>query len=211
MNQGAGAEKDEPQASPLRSAELEARSSIQREQPESITIHAISGSEQKQTTRFEAAVAEAELDMLLDSFSEASLSDSMPASLISQISAPKSSIGFLASKSGQSTDDAASRDIPIASIDDLTAETSISLDEQSHSGPQRNEVPFPGNYPLGGSKSSNAYNLPSSKAMSDSIDDSIEHLLSETSFSLKRQQQTTKGVVASSKPMDDFDSWLDTL
>lgn len=225
MNHGAGAEKDKPQAPPQQSAELEAKSSIQREQsgirkvPEPITTHAISSSEQKQTARFVATAAEAELDMLLDSFSETSLSDSMPASLIDQISAPKrSSFGSVASKSGQSTNDSSSRGIPItsinASIDDLVAETSKYLDYQEPSGSQQKEMAFLENSLLG-SKYSNAYNLPSSKAVSDSIDDSIDDLLVETSVSLKGQQQTTnqqkKGTLASFKAMDDFDSWLDTL
>ena len=52
---------------------------------------------QKKITRFETTAAGAELDMLLDSFSETSLSSSKPASLINETSALKSStFGFIA-------------------------------------------------------------------------------------------------------------------
>jgi len=82
--------------------------------------------------RFEAAAAEAELDMLLGS-SETSLSGSMPAGLINETSALKSSnFGFTAPDIGRSTSqdpDSSANNVPTSSsddsIDDLLTETSL--------------------------------------------------------------------------------------
>ena len=245
-NLEAGLENIKLRIPPLHSTELQAsKSSEQIEQcsrrevdePSSqISRHTISELEEKKITRFEAAAAEAELDMLLGSFSETSLPGSMPASLINKTSALKSSnFGFIDTGRSTSQDhDSSATDVPTSSIDDsiddLLAETSLPLDDKQHRALPQQEASFRQNFPLG-SISTNAYGFTSGQAMSestaDSIADSIDDLLAEASVSLEEQKHAEnqqikgtdslskglppRGASMSSKALDDFDSWLGTL
>lgn len=231
---GLEAEKEEHHTPPLRSSALEEASVspvsteqvIRREVVEpvsTITEPTVPVAEPTNTSRFEAASAEAELDMLLDSFSSANLSSFIPVnSVIGSSSHKTSNFGSLASLSGQRSSrdpDASAHEATTSiddSIDDLLAETSLSLNELKQTSPQQKQT-SPENFSLA-SSSANA---------NASHNDSIFDLLAETSASFNAcnhtADQQSRGAVSSSKDfpletisthsqaLEDLDSWLDTL
>lgn len=199
MNQAAGIKNANPSLSPVNLMQIEesSNSSKQLEQfsareveehvSQTTTEYAFLNSEEKEGTRFEAATAEAELDMLLDSFSEVNISVSTPDVLINESSLQKTPIvpGSSTNAAVTCIDD---------SIDALLAETSPCLDEERGTALQQTQTSFLENA---------------------SLDDSIDDLLAETS-SLKVKEEKCRGNVenrgSASKALDDdFDSWLDTL
>ncbi|XP_020105501.1 suppressor protein SRP40 isoform X4 [Ananas comosus] len=174
--------------------------------------------EQNRPSAFEAAAAEAELDMLLNSFSETSLSSSfadIPIEETSTSSSMKvnSSYDMIPPSTHQRTSN--SRLTAMSSLDDaldgLLAETSLSSTNiPSHSSLEPNII------------NDSTSNKP--KNGTSPFDDSLDDLLAETSLGLKDQKYTVpshdQGKVSSvnhssssllTRPADDIDSWLDSL
>lgn len=214
-------------------AELSGRIEVQGSMSQ-LSNHTVPGLKQNRTSRFEAAAAE-ELDMLLDSFSETHLSsfhsDAIASDASTSYNATFNSSVHLSPRSvGQDPISSGNAGTSLAdAIDDLLAETSLSLNSQKYAVCPPNEGALPptnlsfesllGSEPPGDSNSSRQI------ARAATLDNAIDDLLAETPFCLKEQKHMAcpekQGTTSSmripshspsvSKPVDDFDSWFDTL
>ncbi|XP_072961100.1 uncharacterized protein [Typha angustifolia] len=193
-------------------------------------VDIIPDSEQSKTSRFEADKAEAELDMLLNSFGDTSLSSSLADGSIENISSSQDiRSGSLGDKVPYSITQKVSSPGIFAvtslddDLDDLFAATSLSPQEQkdSASAPKtgaRPAISLPSHSSLGSdiiSDSGSVRQIGSMVPPGDSIDD----LLAESSgyvevqkLTLLSNEQDQKSPHAPrSNPVSDFDSWFDTL
>ncbi|XP_038981470.1 uncharacterized protein LOC103713159 [Phoenix dactylifera] len=200
-----------------------------------LSKHTVPDLKQNRTSRFEAAAAAEELDMLLNSLSETSLSSSHSDGITKDASTShdatfNSSVHMSPLSVGQDPNSSGNAGTSLAdAIDDLLAETSLSLKDQKYTVCPPNEGALsPTNLSfqsLLGSEPPGNSNSSSQVARDATLDDAIDDLLAETSFSLKEQkhmacpekQGTTSSMHApshspsGSKPVDDFDSWFDKL
>ncbi|RWV77883.1 hypothetical protein BHE74_00017130 [Ensete ventricosum] len=190
-----------------------------------LSIYAVSNPMENTSSKFEMATAEAELDMLLDSLSGTSFSGAASDDLINNVSGPSNATLYasantllLSARKGSDS----SRNVPTISIDnaidDLLAET-LSLKDKNYKGSTIKEgalhskVQAP---PAFGSKSADQSSSLRTEART-ALDDAVGDLSGENSVFPKDQKlepsaiSLTSGPPFGSKPMDDFDSWLDTL
>ncbi|RRT45194.1 hypothetical protein B296_00022330 [Ensete ventricosum] len=190
-----------------------------------LSIYAVSNPMENTSSKFEMATAEAELDMLLDSLSGTSFSGAASDDLINNVSGPSNATLYasantlpLSARKGSDS----SRNVPTSSIDnaidDLLAET-LSLKDKNYKGSTIKEgalhskVQAP---PAFGSKSADQSSSLRTEART-ALDDAVGDLSGENSVFPKDQKlepsaiSLTSGPPFGSKPMDDFDSWLDTL
>lgn len=153
------------------------------------------------TVKFEAAAAEAELDMLLDSCSDAKFIDS---------SGYKPNHNFTKSQQASSTVPPQSSGHPVtASFDDVLDDL---LQESSNLMNQPQDVKV-----VPRDTQSSSYSVTKSKPLqlsgnpvTTSFDDVLDDLLQESS-NVTHDTQSSSHSVTKSKVLDDFDSWLDTI
>ncbi|KAG6531148.1 uncharacterized protein LOC122048389 [Zingiber officinale] len=146
------------------------------------------------TSKFEVAAAEADLDMLLDSLSKTKLSNA-------SVDEPGSSRNATTSP----IDD---------TMDSLLATTSSFVQEQkTQASTTKQGSVLISNRPshvLGATLDGGANSLRTGAKLT--LDDNIDDLLGETSIFVKNQKpRLPHGPSSGSKPLDDFDSWIDTL
>ncbi|XP_042430091.1 uncharacterized protein LOC122016758 [Zingiber officinale] len=146
------------------------------------------------TSKFEVAAAEADLDMLLDSLSKTKLSNV-------SVDEPGSSRNATTSP----IDD---------TMDSLLATTSSFVQEQkTQASTTKQGSVLISNRPshvLGAKLDGGANSLRTGAKLT--LDDNIDDLLGETSIFVKDQKPCLPhGPSSGSKPLDDFDSWIDTL
>lgn len=205
-------------------AELSGSGEIQGSMSQ-LSINTVPDLKQNRTPRFEAAAAEEDLDMLLNSFSETSLSSSRSGGNSNNASTShsatfNSSVHTSPLSVGQDPSSLGNAGTALAdAIDDLLAETSLSLNDHKRATPNLSSQSYLGSKPPGDSNSA------SQVARDAGLDDAINDLLAETSFCLEEQknmacpekQGTTSAMnfpshsPLGSKHVDDFDSWFDTL
>ncbi|XP_073115272.1 uncharacterized protein [Elaeis guineensis] len=187
-------------------------------------LHTDPDLKQNRTSRFEAPAAEEELDVLLGSFSETSLSSSCMDRIIDNASTSRSatfnssthvspfSVGQDPSSSGNNAGTAL-----VDAIDDLRAEAA--LNDQKYATFNVSFQSLLGSKPPGDSNSSKQV------GRAASLDDSIDDLLAEASLCLEEEKNMAypekQGTTSTmnfpshsplgSKPVDDFGSWFDTL
>ncbi|KAG1367937.1 hypothetical protein COCNU_14G004050 [Cocos nucifera] len=187
-----------------------------------LSIHTYSDLKQNRISRFEAAAVEEELDMLLNSFGETSLSSSHTDGIISNASTSRnatfnSSAHMSPPSVGQDPSSSGSAGTALAdAIDDLLAEATLPLNDQNHATSNVSFQSLLGSNTPGSSKQ---------VGRAASLDNAIDDLLAETSFCLEEEKNTEcqekQGTTSSmnfpshsplgSKPVNDFDSWFDTL
>lgn len=146
------------------------------------------------TSKFEVAAAEAELDMLLDSLSKTKLSNAA-------VDEPGSSRNATTSP----IDD---------TMDSLHATTSSFVQEQKDEASTTKQgsvlISNRPSHVLGAKLDGGANSLRTGAKLT--LDDDIDDLLGETSIFVKNQKpRLPHGPSSGSKPLDDFDSWIDTL
>ncbi|XP_073108813.1 uncharacterized protein [Elaeis guineensis] len=199
-----------------------------------LSKHTVADLKQNRTSRFEAAAAEEELDVLFSSFSETRLSSSHSDGITNDASTShnatfNSSVHMSPPSVGQDLNSSGNAGTSLAdAIDDLLAETSLSLNDQNTVCPPNEGGLPPTNLSCRSLLGSEAPgNSSSSKQVAGvaTLDSAIDDLLAETSFCIEEQKQMTcpeeQGTTSSihipshspsdSKPVDDFDSWFDTL
>lgn len=167
--------------------------------------------EPESTVKFEAAAAEAELDMLLDSFSDTKFLDSL---------GYKPNHNFTKSQEACSAAPPQPSGHPVtASFDDVFDDL---LQEKSNLMNQSQEVKV---VPRDTQSSSHSVTnskppQPSGNPITASFDDALDDLLQESSNMMSQSQdvkvvthdtQSSSQSVTKSKVLDDFDSWLDTI
>lgn len=155
-------------------------------------------------TRLETtATSEAEIEILLESFDQSGLSSN------TRFTSQSSTSGFPVPTKAQDLD--ISRNTATSHLDDeidgLLGETSLCVEDQGHIAHQQKEVI---SSPKNASSSSRHVNAVAA------LDDSIDLLLAETSSFLGDKKQVVLPIAptscpVASKPIDDFDSWFDTL
>lgn len=191
-----------------------------------LSIYAVSNPMENTTSKFEMAAAEAELDMLLDSLSGTSFSGAASDDLINDVSGPSnatsySSVNTLPLSARKGSD--SSINVPTSSvddaIDDLLAETSLSFEDKNYNGSTIKEGALHSKVhapPTFGSKSADQSSSLRTEART-ALDDAVDDLFGEKSVFSEDQKQEPSAITLpsrppfGSKPMDDFDSWLDTL
>ncbi|CAL9778216.1 unnamed protein product [Musa acuminata subsp. burmannicoides] len=191
-----------------------------------LSIYAISNPMENTTSKFEMAAAEAELDMLLDSLSGTSFSGAASDDLINDVSGPSNATSYssantlpLSARKGSDS----SINVPTSSIDDaiddLLAVTSLSLMDKNYNGSATEEGALHSKVhapPAFGSKSADQSSSLRTEART-ALDDAVDDLFGEKSVFSEDQKQEPSAITLplrppfGSKPMDDFDSWLDTL
>lgn len=143
------------------------------------------------TSKFEVAAAEAELDMLLDSLSKTKLSNAA-------VDGPGSSRNATTSP----IDDA---------MDSLLATTSSFVQDQKNEAITAKQgsvlISNRASHILGAKLDGGVNSLKTGAKLT--LDDDIDDLLGETSIFVKNQNPS--GLSSGSKPLDDLDSWIDTL
>ncbi|URE35148.1 hypothetical protein MUK42_06048 [Musa troglodytarum] len=187
-----------------------------------LSIYAVSNPMENTTS----AAAEAELDMLLDSLSGTSFSGAASDDLINDVSGPSNATSYssantlpLSTRKGSDS----SRNVPTSSIDDaiddLLAETSLSLKDKNYKGSTVKEEALHSKVqapPTFGSKSADQSSSLRTQART-ALDDAVDDLFGEKSVFSEDQKREPSAISLpsrppfGSKPMDDFDSWLDTL
>ncbi|KAG1346797.1 hypothetical protein COCNU_06G006260 [Cocos nucifera] len=197
-----------------------------------LSKHTVADLKQNRTSRFEAVAAAEELDMLLNSFSATRLSSSHSDGITKDGSTSHndSSVHMSPLSVGQDPNFSGNAGTSFANgIDDLLAETSLSLNDQKYTVCPPNEGAVPPTniscQSLLGSEAPGNSNSSRQVAGVATFDSVIDDLLAETSFCIEEQKQmacpekqgTTSSIhspshsPSGSKPVDDFDSWFDTL